>query len=128
MNNKKLNTIRRSIIAILNITKFVAIIFGIFGIFFFSCGLDSTGKAYDIFIRGLITSICMIGYASLSEIFVVMILLKKTEHLRVLFEFNFYPDNVEPLIETIRDEDELEDEDEENEECDTYMYHYGEGV
>jgi hypothetical protein len=115
---------------ILNITKFAAFTLGIAGACFFVCGLDSVGEAYNFFFYGFVISILMVLYSIACDIFVVMVLLKRTEHFKALFEFKFYPDNVKSIIQTEYDDDEDDDfyyEDDDDfyyEDDDTYMYHY----
>lgn len=90
------NFIRKSFMCIMNLIKFISVIFGTFGMMFFVCGIDSEGKAGTWFFTGLIISALLVVGSVFNEIFVVKVLLKKNERLTTIFNLRCYPKNALP--------------------------------
>lgn len=94
------NFLRKTLMFILNVLKFLSLILGTLGFMVFICGVDSDGAAGDWFMSGVFISMLLIISSILNEIFVVKVLLRRTERLRCLFNFDFYPENALPREES----------------------------
>lgn len=94
------NFLRKALMFVLNVLKFLSLILGALGFLIFSCGVDSDGATGDWFMRGVLISILLIISSMFNEIFVVKVLLRRTERLKCLFNFEFYPENALPREES----------------------------
>ena len=82
--------IRKTIIGVLNLIKFILFIGGACSWVFFICGLDSEGKAGDICLAGTIISMLAVLASFACEFVVVKFLLKPHEQLCTLIDYTIY--------------------------------------
>lgn len=86
----KLKAIRKVLVIIFNLLKYVSLISGVIISIICVCGLDAEGIYGDNALLGLFIGCGLIALSVLTEIFVVRCLVRDNEYVNTIFDFEFY--------------------------------------
>lgn len=99
---------RRSLAIVLSLVKYAFLVFSLPGFLFCASGVDAPDPYGNNAFIGCVVCIAMLGSSMLIEMFVVRFLVKDNEHIKCIFEFDWYGlksyDNWKKYKKELRDE------------------------